>query len=436
MLSCIAMSEPSDPESPLPLVSDSVEPEGVPPLSEPAVVEAVAVQNIELVESGEGIQQPEPSRTRMWVKCAIGFVAFAIVFIILVVVGGEAREFAVAGLQTWPFAVLAVLAYASHPKGIGGKALTLTYWILLVGAVGIASLGMTAVGVLQPKLLGGAGATVTPPTINQILRIVAAGLALAAAGGIGLSCFSMWVRKRAAIRLDMDPQSFVHATALATTVTMTLMCMIPLLAVNEPLIVWLFNPKNGLDLKGSELTLSSTLYGLLWSVPASFIAVGFPIKRTLQEARVRLALVRPSRRQIGMAVAIGLGLAAAAGPVHFVIGILWKGLGMKMTDTSSVEALFKNAISPAGAVVVGISAGLGEELIFRGVLQPRLGILLPALMFTALHAFQYDFDALIWVLILGMVMGWVRKKTNTTTSALLHATYDLVLLLAAYFFDS
>jgi membrane protease YdiL (CAAX protease family) len=107
-----------------------------------------------------------------------------------------------------------------------------------------------------------------------------------------------------------------------------------------------------------------------------------------------------------------------------------------MTDTHAVEALFKNAISPAGAVIVGISAGLGEELVFRGVLQPRLGILLPALLFTALHAFQYNFDALIWILILGMVLGYARKKTNTTTCVLIHGTYDLTLLLAAYLFGS
>ena len=116
------------------------------------------------------------------------------------------------------------------------------------------------------------------------------------------------------------------------------------------------------------------LYGLVWAVPASFIAVGFPIKRTLREAQQRLALVWPTRLQVVSASAIALVLAFAAGPVHLLIGVLWKALGLRMTDTHAVEELFKNAISPAGAVVVGISAGLGEELIFRGVLLPRLGI--------------------------------------------------------------
>jgi membrane protease YdiL (CAAX protease family) len=395
------MSEPSELESPLPLVSE----------------------------------QPVESNLRLWVMCAVGFLAFGTFFIFMVIVGGELREFAAAGLETFPFAILAVMAYASNPKGFGGKALTLTYWIILVGGVGITSLAMTAVGVLQLKV-GGDPRAIPPPTTDQILRLLAAGLALAASAGIGLFCFSSWVRKRAATWIDLDPQSFIHATALATTVTMMLMCTIPLLAVHQPLTEWLFDPKSGLNLTGDELTVGSVLYGLLWAVPASFIAVGFPIKRTLREAQQRLALVWPTRRQVVIAVAAALVLALASSPFNYLIGVLWKALGLRMTNTDAVEALFKNAISPLGAVIVGISAGLGEELLFRGVLLPRMGIVLTALLFAALHAFQYNFDALIWILILGMVLGYARKKTNTTTCVLIHGTYDLTLLLAAYLFGS
>jgi membrane protease YdiL (CAAX protease family) len=217
---------------------------------------------------------------------------------------------------------------------------------------------------------------------------------------------------------------------------MMLMCTIPLLAVHQPLTEWLFDPKSGLNLTGDELTVGSVLYGLLWAVPASFIAVGFPIKRTLREAQQRLALVWPTRRQVVIAVAAALVLALASSPFNYLIGVLWKALGLRMTNTDAVEALFKNAISPLGAVIVGISAGLGEELLFRGVLLPRMGIVLTALLFAALHAFQYNFDALIWILILGMVLGYARKKTNTTTCVLIHGTYDLTLLLAAYLFGS
>jgi membrane protease YdiL (CAAX protease family) len=54
-------------------------------------------------------------------------------------------------------------------------------------------------------------------------------------------------------------------------------------------------------------------------------------------------------------------------------------------------------------------------------------------MFTSVHAFQYDFDALLLVFLLGVVFGFIRNKTNTTTCALIHGGYDCVLVLWLYF---
>jgi membrane protease YdiL (CAAX protease family) len=108
---------------------------------------------------------------------------------------------------------------------------------------------------------------------------------------------------------------------------------------------------------------------------------------------------------------------------------IWKTMGWQGTDGELIKELFGFTAGAVGAVIASIVAGLGEEIVFRGVLQPRLGIFLPALMFASVHAMQYDFDALIQVLFLGIVFGIIRKKTNTTTSAIIHGGYDLVLLL-------
>ncbi|MDQ5852454.1 MAG: CPBP family intramembrane metalloprotease, partial [Chloroflexota bacterium] len=93
------------------------------------------------------------------------------------------------------------------------------------------------------------------------------------------------------------------------------------------------------------------------------------------------------------------------------------------------DRLLGAAISPAGAVLIGITAGLGEELAVRGVLQPRLGILLSNLFFTSLHAFQYSFDGLLSVFIIGLILGIVRARSNTTTSSIVHGVYDFVLVM-------
>ena len=83
-----------------------------------------------------------------------------------------------------------------------------------------------------------------------------------------------------------------------------------------------------------------------------------------------------------------------------------------------------------GALVVGVCAGLGEELLVRGVLQPRLGLLLSNALFTAMHAGQYGWDMLLVIFFVGTAFGLVRKY-RSTISALVHGLYDAVLILLA-----
>jgi membrane protease YdiL (CAAX protease family) len=91
--------------------------------------------------------------------------------------------------------------------------------------------------------------------------------------------------------------------------------------------------------------------------------------------------------------------------------------------------MLKPLITPIGAVVIGVTAGLGEEAAVRGILQPRLGIVLSNLLFTGVHAFQYGFDALLVVFALGVVLGIIRRRTNTTVACITHGTYDFILVM-------
>jgi membrane protease YdiL (CAAX protease family) len=95
-----------------------------------------------------------------------------------------------------------------------------------------------------------------------------------------------------------------------------------------------------------------------------------------------------------------------------------------------MERLFGSGFGVAGAVAGAVSAGVGEEIIWRGLVQPRYGLPAAALGFTALHAFQYGPDGLVAVLVAGVALGLVRHWANTTVAAVVHAGYDLWLLLA------
>jgi hypothetical protein len=97
------------------------------------------------------------------------------------------------------------------------------------------------------------------------------------------------------------------------------------------------------------------------------------------------------------------------------------------------EALFEPFLAAGwiGALTVGLSAGLGEEMVFRGAAQPRFGIALTAFLFAFMHT-QYTISpALLQVFLLAVVLGVARVRSNTTTCMLAHATYNTILVAVA-----
>jgi membrane protease YdiL (CAAX protease family) len=71
-----------------------------------------------------------------------------------------------------------------------------------------------------------------------------------------------------------------------------------------------------------------------------------------------------------------------------------------------------------------MSAGEGEEVLFRGALQPRLGIVLTAVLFGALHV-QYQVPGMVVIVVIGLGLGIVKERTSTTFTALVHVLYDI-----------
>src|SRR5262249_26165328 len=148
-------------------------------------------------------------------------------------------------------------------------------------------------------------------------RLVSAGIKLALVGGgiggallIAATGFSSRVRQSLARNLPLDPHSFVHTVALVVVVALTLVSYVPLLVLSSPPLLSLvaIMLAQGQDLtegRGSGGMLLDELYGLVWLVPATVIAVGYGVRRNMREALQRLGLQRPTWRQ----VTAGLGLA-------------------------------------------------------------------------------------------------------------------------------
>jgi membrane protease YdiL (CAAX protease family) len=208
--------------------------------------------------------------------------------------------------------------------------------------------------------------------------------------------------------------------------------MAPLLVLGQPPLTALA-ALDGADSKLVELSqpVYAQLYPLCWLIPVSVLAVGYGIRRTLSQALERLGVVWPTLRQVAGAVGVAVLLVGAAALSGWIIETVWTEMGWPRTDQKAFGQLMGQFLTPTGAIIVGVSAGVGEELVVRGVLQPRIGLIWSNLLFTALHAGQYHWDLLLVILILGLFFGLVRKHGNTTMSAIAHGLYDVLIIFLA-----
>jgi hypothetical protein len=346
--------------------------------------------------------------------------------------GEEFSLFAASGLESLPFLPLAFLAYLGN-RADWARVLATLYWLVLMCGAALTVWLLTVECISGPMMAGldrDDPGSLMRSFLHPGLLLIAvfslfgSGCALL----IGLAAFNPAVRRVAARIVPIDPDSFVHSTALATVLCLTLISVVPLLVLGEPpLLLATFEVAETQTQQAAEMR--STVYGLLWLVPATVVVVGYPVRRSFAQALARIGLVKPRAWQVLLALIMVPVLAAASLGLDAGIGATWEAHGWHTTDTQAFSELMKFALNPLGAVVIGVTAGLGEELAVRGVLQPRLGIVLSNVFFTSLHALQYNWDALLSVFMIGLALGVIRKYTNTTTSAIVHGGFDFALVM-------
>jgi membrane protease YdiL (CAAX protease family) len=357
-------------------------------------------------------------------------VSAAVLVVVLIGLGlvGELGPFLSQGVNVLPFVLLAVLAALGERRD-WARWLTYLYLALVLNA------GLLLVSFAM-VLLGSLGGRVNdlaalPPA--QVLAMLQPAF-LYLVVGLGLYALSLVVlappvRRAVARVLPLRPESTMNAAGLSAAVALTTMPLAALIALNgqPPLLTMINLPGAG------EMTVRplDQVYFLIWLLPAALVLVGWPILRTVPAALTRLGLVRPTLPQVGIGIAAGVALVVAVQLLEPALTGIWQALGLPQTDTSAFSKLMAGLITPIGAVVIAITAGLGEELAVRGVLQPRLGLVLANLTFTAAHAFQYSWDGLLIVFAVGLALGLLRTRTNTTTCAIAHGVYDFILVMLA-----
>jgi len=95
-------------------------------------------------------------------------------------------------------------------------------------------------------------------------------------------------------------------------------------------------------------------------------------------------------------------------------------------------------LGPISALLISIAAGVGEELFFRGLLQPHIGIFATSILFSLAHFLtdvrKYWVLALIYVGI-GVVFGLVYEIFASLWAPIIfHVVYDYIALLYFRYF--
>ncbi len=222
------------------------------------------------------------------------------------------------------------------------------------------------------------------------------------------------IRRDVAAFIPIDPDNPVHELALVFAVALlglqvTAIAFTDVLASNNsqpPLTI--------LDLLEDELPFLIT----------AIVGVGIFVRRSPAESARRLGVVLPAWWQVPLAVACAgafFGISQASDGLSH----LWSPDLAHRVDATTLH-VFGQLNNPYGIAAIALIPGICEELMFRGALQPKLGLVLTALLFTSIHTeYGLSFDTLaIFVIAIGL--GLIRKYTNTTTSCACHVSYNLL----------
>jgi membrane protease YdiL (CAAX protease family) len=298
--------------------------------------------------------------------------------------------------------------------------------VLLALSLLVAVLGaFTGLGLLLTATSGGGAPG------SERLAFVAAGGAALLAGVLGAGLCVPPLRRLMGGRLKnafwADPPIFLALWLFVVVLANNAVSF--LIFTQEPDVSRLF--------PGGRLSPGTILTSQLPFVAVALFGVGLGVRRSPRETLARLGYGPISSKQLGVVVLfIGAALAVSVA-ADALFAELQPDLYRKVGELS--DSLFNPVgLSPFSAVLfgllIGVGAGLGEETLFRGAVQPVLGILPTSILFASMHV-QYGPSLLLgYVFLLSIGLGLLRRRINTTASFLAHAGYNSLAIILAYFF--
>lgn len=183
---------------------------------------------------------------------------------------------------------------------------------------------------------------------------------------------------------------------------------------------------------GAGPTARDLMLGEVPFLAIAVAAVGPAVRRNVVQTLQRLGLwpLRIPWWVIG--IAVGLILVPVGSWVVDLLDHLATASCISSTAQAeqAIVGVGRTGLEQAG---IAIAAGVCEELLFRGALQPRVGVLLSSVVWASFHL-QYMCNgwpspANLYLVLLGLVFGVLRRWGGLWPAVLAHTFYDGAILL-------
>ena len=80
------------------------------------------------------------------------------------------------------------------------------------------------------------------------------------------------------------------------------------------------------------------------------------------------------------------------------------------------------------ALLLATFSSIGEEVLFRGALQPIFGNVMVSALFALIHTQLLFTPGMVFIFVVSYILGRVRERYSTSASIIAHFVYNFVQL--------
>jgi len=134
----------------------------------------------------------------------------------------------------------------------------------------------------------------------------------------------------------------------------------------------------------------------------------------------KLGIAKPesTTKELKFGLLVALALAAVLLPIMYLVG----PRGVIFGETIK-------QVTVLGALVLAVAAGFWEEVIFRGIMQPKFGLVLTSVFFGTIHGAYGFIPNAFLAMLAGLVLGLLyQRRGNIFAPIIAHTAFNLATL--------